>query len=103
VDSPRIDQGEKYKWKRYTETVEALQHSVWTIDGEIAAQGKPLPLSDDAVNEIQSLVIQRAELQSALDKQIANAPFHLAGFYLEPLMIMWPAFYTCLGWLIVIF
>jgi hypothetical protein len=103
VDSPRIDQGEKDKWKRYTDTLEALQHSVWTIDGEIAARGKPLPLSDDAVKKIQLLVIQRAELQSALDKQIANPPFHLAGFYLEPLMIMWPAFYTCLGWLIVIF
>jgi hypothetical protein len=107
LDSPKIDPKARDIWNRYQETRDGLQNSVSVIDKEIASQGRALPLSDKAVNDkavkdIASLVEQRAKLQSALDKLTAGAPFHMSGFYLESLMIAWPAFYIGLGCLIFI-
>ncbi len=107
LDSPKIDPKARGIWSRYQETRDGLQKAVAVIDTEIASQGRALPLSDTAVNDkaikdIVLLVEQRAKLKSAMDKVTASAPFHMSGFYLEPLMVMWPAFYIGLGWLIFI-
>jgi hypothetical protein len=103
-NNPSLNPNPKPTWEAYAKTKEGLQNSVTAIDARIASEGNPIPLPPgvSAVNDITSLVEQRAKLQSALDNLKANPPFHLAGFYLESLMIMWPAFYICLAWLIFI-
>jgi hypothetical protein len=98
---PNLYPNPKQTWEAYKKTKDGLKNSVLAIDARIATGADAVP-NISTVNDISALVEQRARLISALAALEANPPFHLAGFYLEPLMFMWPAFYTCLAWLIFI-
>jgi hypothetical protein len=100
-DNPKINPNPRPTWEAYQKTTQGLQNALSAIDVRISIAGNPVA-GISAVNDISALVEQRIKLQSALDKVKENPPFHLSGFYLESLMIMWPAFYTCLAWLIFI-
>jgi hypothetical protein len=102
----------KEEWNAYTKTKDGLKRAIEATDARIADETSGLmpqngtsgvASKNTAVSsKLSGLVEQRAKLVSALESLKANPPFHVSGFYLEYLMFVWPAFYTCLGWLILI-
>jgi hypothetical protein len=95
----KLPADEKQLWKAHRDNIGDLEKSVGLLDARIA---------DDAfhgspASDVNALVEERSKLYSLLKVVESEPPFHLAGFYLEPLMVVWPLFYVCIAWLLLLF
>lgn len=93
----RLPKDVKPKWDDYTATVRTLQDSIHTIDSRLAHHANTA-----TPGELAALTDVRTRLQSALDAVQAKPPIRIVAYLLEPLMFVWPAFYVCIGWLVIL-
>jgi hypothetical protein len=83
----------KEKWDEFNGESRALQSALTTLDKRIV---------DDASTSDQRNLVGLFEFRRALVTYIneRKPPFHVAGFYLDPIMFVWSAFYISFFWLL---
>jgi hypothetical protein len=82
----------KEKVMEFDDTSNALKNSLTTLDRRIA-----LGASAGDPKELSELLGTRRNLETYI--KIRKPPFHIAGFYPDPLTLLWPLFYVSFFWL----
>lgn len=84
------------------ETLNDYERTRAHIDDQIAKLDKLLELPEGlSPSSIDSFILLRNSLTER--RSTLTSPVSPIAFYLNPQMLLWPAIYTCLGWLITIF
>jgi uncharacterized membrane protein len=77
----------------HEDTTEELKNEIAQIDDRIAEQTNP--------EMVKALLLLREKREKQLAAEAA--PISRIGFHLNPQLLMWPAIYSCLLWLIFVF
>ncbi len=87
----------RQQWADYQKELEETRTAIASIHDRVTTSSSSAPPA-----ELASLIDTESELRSELKMLTNDPPIHVVGF-LGPLMLIWPMFYICVGYLIFLF
>jgi hypothetical protein len=83
------------KWELAAQRRRQLEQALTTVESAIASTAPPV-----STETLSTLLRSRETIQSSLASVDSPQLIHIAPFFLDPLMFVWPIFFASFGWLV---